>query len=305
MIDYRKVTGTRNLRRWVLSTLSWLPDKLLVSFQYFLQTGKRLHLKNPVLFNEKLQAYKLLYHNPIMLSCTDKISVRDFVKEKGLENILIPIYFIKQKPEDIIWEELPTEFVIKTSDGGGGNEVIVCRNKNLLDRKLFYKTIKKWMKAPRPKKHIAREWAYQNKKPRRIIIEKLLSDKENPDKGIRDYKFFCFSGKFKYLWVDINRYSSHQRGFWNSEFQFMQEVSCDYPTFENPIRLPENIMRMKEIAEKLSEDFPFVRVDLYNVNGKIYFGELTFYPNSGYKPYYPVSFEKELGNLLPMSLIRE
>ena len=119
---------------------------------------------------------------------------------------------------------------------------------------------------------------------------------QNEDGSIEDYKFLCFNGRFQYLWIDKNRYSNHKRGFWNRDLQFLQGVESDHPTFDVPPILPFNINGMISIAEKLSEDFPFARIDLYNIQGEIIFGEITFYPWSGYVKYVPDSFDFELGN---------
>ena len=279
----------------ILSGLQWIPDKTMVRLQYYLQTGKRLKLKHPVLFNEKLQAYKLFYRDEMMKSCTDKIEVRQYVEEKGLKRILVPVIYIANNIDEIEFDKLPPKFVIKTSDGGGGNEVLVCKDKEALSKEEFYSTIKRWMEAPKPKKHIAREWAYQNGIPRRIIIEKLLEDPTDPEKDIDDYKFFCFNGKYKIMQLHKDRHANHKAGFWDENLQFIPNVNILYPTFDEAPVLPENMQEMVEVAEKLSKGFPYVRVDLYNVGGKIYFSELTFYPASGYIPFNPESFDKRLG----------
>lgn len=294
MIDYRKITGTRDLRRWILSTLSWWPDKLIVSLQYYLQTGKKLHLKKPVRFNEKLQAYKLYYHDPLMLECTDKVITREFVKNKGLEKVLVPYLKVYDKAEDIDYENLPDKFVIKTSDGGGSNEVIVCHHKDEEMINNLKKKTAEWMKFPRPKKHIAREWAYQNNYPRRIIVEPLLEESGKQD--IDDFKFYCFNGKFRFLQWHKDRTGDHRAAHYDENGKFLPDVYIFYPTFDKAQPLPDNFDEMVKVAEKLSEDFPFVRVDLYNVNGKIYFSELTFYPASGYYTYCPEYVDEWLGS---------
>lgn len=297
-MDYRKFIKSRNLRMLILSGFQWMPDELIVRIQYYLQTGKRLRLKNPQYFNEKLQAYKLFYRDPVMLECTDKLKVREFVEDRGLKEILVPIYGVFNSLEEIDFEKLPDKFVIKTNDGGGGNEVLVCDGKDKLNQKEFEKKVNQWLKAPKPKKHIAREWAYDNGYPRRLIVEQLLEEPEDPTKDIDDYKFFCFDGKYKIMQWHKDRRANHKAGFWDENLDFIENVNILYPTFEPdkaPL-LPENIQEMVEVAEKLSKGFPYVRVDLYNIGGKIYFSELTFYPASGYIPFNPYSFDKRLGS---------
>lgn len=280
----------------ILSGMSWVPDKALVRLQYFLQTGKKLKLKNPDRFNEKLQAYKLFYRDPVMLRCTDKLEVREYVKERGLEDILVPVLNVWQDWKEVDYDKLPSKFVIKTSDGGGGNEVLICRDKENLNRKEVIDTLRGWMEAPKPKKHIAREWAYENGYNRKLIMEQLLEEPGNAQNYIGDYKFFCFNGKYKIMQVHRNRKTIHHKaGFWDENLKFIKDVNILYPTFDHAIDLPKNIKEMVKIAEKLSEGFPYVRVDLYNIGGKIYFSELTFYPASGYIPFTPDNFDKRLG----------
>lgn len=141
-----------------------------------------------------------------------------------------------------------------------------------------------------------REWAYNGAKDSKVIVEKLLNDPLSPDGSIDDFKFMCFNGKFKVLWVDKGRFSDHRRGFWNSKLEFMPNIVSDHPTFSIEPHLPTNINEMIGLAEKLSEDFKFARVDLYNINGRIVFGEITFYPWGGYIKFTPDSFDFELGS---------
>ena len=303
MIDYRKIIKSKNFRIKLLSTLSWVPDKIIVTLQYFIQTGKILHLNSPRSFNEKLQAYKLYYRNPEMLRCTDKLEVRKYVEEKGLGSILVPLLGIYEDVSDINFDKLPNCFVIKTTDGGGGSQIYICREKQGENKNEVKKKIKEWMEMPKPKKHIGREWAYDNGFKRRILIEELLKDNNSSNKDIIDYKFFCFNGKFKCLWIDKDRYINHKRGFWDENLRYIPEVECLYPPLKD-FRLPENINVMIQYAEKLSKEFPFVRVDLYNLNGNIYFSELTFYPNSGYIPYNPNSFDIKLGSYFNFDLCK-
>lgn len=294
MIDYKKIFKSRRVRMMILSTLSWVPDPLILRLQYYLQTGEKLHLRKPVKFNEFLQAYKLYYRNPLMQRCVDKNEVREYIKEKGLEEALVPKIGIYDSADEIDFDSLPEKFVIKTTDGGGSNEVIVCRDKSWEDFIKIREKVNGWMKSPKPKKHIAREWAYENSYPRRIIIENLLED-EIQKNDIDDFKFFCFNGKFKILEWHKDRSSNHSAAHYDENLKYLP----DFYTYENMHAdhpLPSNIEEMVSVAEKLASDFPFVRVDLYNVGGKIYFGELTFYPASGYFVYRPEKINTWLGS---------
>lgn len=294
MIDYRKITGSRKMRMMILSFLSWMPDELMLMLQYYLQTGELLHLKNPIKFNEHLNAYKLYYRNPLMQKCVDKVEVREYVKDKGLEHLLVPPIGVYDSADEIDFHKLPDKFVIKTSDGGGSNEVVVVRDKGKEDLNNLKKKIEGWMTFRRPKKHIAREWAYENNFPRKIIVEQLLENPEG-DPCIDDFKFFCFNGKYKVLEWHKDRFTKHSAAHYDENLNYLPEFYT-YKHMHSDHPLPENIKEMVEVAEKLSEDFPFVRVDLYNVGGKIYFGEMTFYPASGYFVYRPEEINTWLGS---------
>lgn len=280
-----------------MSYLDFIPDSLMLRLQYYIKTGKHLHLSAPVSFNEKIQHYKLYHRDKGMLRCTDKIEVRNYVKEKGLSHILIPVYSIIEHPYSVDFSSLPDKFVAKTSDGGGGNQVLICKDKTQFAAKDFDSFIKDCRNLPKGKRHFAREWAYENGLPRKIIIEKLLEDDQGKDAS--DFKFMCFGGKFKCLWVDTERFGNHKRSFWDENLCRINEARCLYPPIEDGFVLPENIRKMIDIAERLAEGFPFARIDLYNIEGKIYFGEITFYPNSGYELFAPQSFDRLLGSFFP------
>lgn len=271
----------------------------MVSIQYRLQTGRKLDLKNPKRFTEKLQVYKIKYRNPLMHQCSDKAEVRNYVKNLGLEEILIPIHGIYNDPYSIDFERLPNQFVAKTSDGGGGNQIFLCIDKSEVNKEEFIKTLLEWQKAPKPRKNIAREWAYENKYPRRFIIEELIS----PDKPLYDYKFFCFKGKVKFIYgiSDRRHGDSAELGIYDTDFNKLEAYRLDERFQTVPLPKPENFHEMIKIAETLAGDFPEVRVDLYNVDGKIYFGELTFYDGSGYMKYGPDEFDFQAGEFFDIS----
>lgn len=270
----------------------------MLSLQYFIKNKRVLHLKNPKRFTEKLEHYKIHYRNEEMQICTDKYAVREYVEKKlGTNKYLNKLYQVCERAEDIDFENLPNQFVIKTTDGGNGVNIIVCRDKYTLDKNQTVSKIKGWKSIDY--EVLSREWVYDwakrgDRKPK-VIVEQYLESKENADGSIDDYKFLCYDGKFRFLWIDKNRYSNHKRGFWNEKLEFLEGVYSDHPTFDEAIPLPENIQEMIEVAEKLANGFPFARVDLYNINGKIYFGEITFYPWSGFVTFTPDSFDFELG----------
>ena len=299
-MNYRNIIKSRDLRVKLLTFLSWIPDSIMLRLQYWLQTGRRLNLKNPKRFTEKLQLYKMKYRNPDMLRCTDKYEVRKYIEEKGFGQYLIPLIGVYNSVEEIDYSKLPNKFVAKTTDGGGGNQVLICKDKHTLSEEVFKERLKGWMMARKVKKQAGREWAYENDFPRRIIVEQLIGE-ECPD--LYDYKFFCFNGKVAYLYglSGRNLGDSVQLGVYDENFTKLDVSRNDERPQIIPLQKPQNFDEMKTIAESLSRDFPHVRVDLYNINGVIYFGELTFYDGSGYMTYNPDSFDEEMGDKFDVS----
>ena len=287
-MDYKKIFRSQKLRFTILNLLSWVPDKTMIKIQYRIKLGRKLNLKNPQRFTEKLQWYKLYYRNPIMHKCVDKYEVREYVKSKGFENILNELYGVFDKPNDIVFEKLPNKFVVKTTAGSGGQNIFVCSNKNELDKEELIKTLNYWLKL-NPKKSFGREWAYEGTN-NRIIIEKYLEGNDEGLSGINDFKFFCFNGKVEYIVFDGDRFVKHKRNFYDREWNYI-DVQTDCDKLGNTIKKPKMLMQMIDVAEKLSNKIPFVRVDLYCINNKIYFGEMTFYPWTGYVQYKPDSFD--------------
>lgn len=289
------ISLTKKILVSVAGMLSFLPDAVFVSLKYFVKLHRFPNLRNPKRFSEWMQWYKIKYRNPDMLTCVDKYAVRGFVEKRGYGKYLNDLYQVCETAEQIDFDSLPLQFVIKTTDGGNGDNVLVCTDKSSLDLPETIHKLNSW----RHKKleSIGREWAYSGSaSDSRLIVEKYLSDPHSEDGSIDDYKILCFDGKFQYLWVDKNRYSDHHRGFWNEQLEFLPQVISDHPTFEKAPTLPENVQEMISIAENLAKGFPFARIDFYNIEGKITFGEITFYPWSGYCQYTPDSFDYELGS---------
>ena len=289
-MDYKKLIPNRSLRLKILELTSFIPDKTMIELQYWIKTGRKLNLKEPKRFTEKLQWYKLYYRNPIMVQCSDKYMVREYVKKKGLENILNEMYGVYDRVEDINFDKLPNKFVLKKTNGGGGNDIIICKDKSKFNVDIAIKKMKKWTKI---KKGGGREWVYYEAKPR-IIVEKFL-ESENDD--LIDYKFFCFYGTPSFLYVINGRKLGDKANFgiFDLEYNQLPYFRCDENKMLNKPPKPINFEQMKEVARILSEDFPHVRVDLYNVEGKIIFGELTFFDGSGYQIYEPDEFDFILG----------
>lgn len=281
-MDYKKWIKSRAMRGRILRLLSFVPDKTMLRTQYRIKMGRRLDLKNPVRFTEKLQWYKINYRNPVMHTCVDKYLVRDYIRQKGLENILVPLIGHYSSIEEVEWDKLPEQFVLKTTNGGGGLNVVVCPDKSRLDIGDIREKLQCRKKKARGG---GREWAYYGLEPG-IVAEQLLINRENPDAGVNDYKIFCYDGKPEYIIVDVDRYIGHKRNFYDTDWNDLH-ITSDCPAADRDIPRPENLDEMLRVASKLSEGFPYVRVDLYNVDGRIYFGELTFYPWSGYVQFTP------------------
>ena len=291
-MNYKKIFKSRKMRARILWKLRFVPDKPMIELQYRIKLGRRLNLKNPQRFTEKLQWYKLYYRDPLMKQCVNKYTVRDYVKQKGLEEILVPLYGHYARPEEIDLDALPERFVLKKQHGGGGHDVILCTDKSKLQRENLLSQLA--IRVDRvPGGGGGREWAYWDMETG-IVAEELLENAQNPEAGVDDYKFFCYDGKAEYLVVDTDRFIGHKRNFYDREWNNLH-VTSDCPACDREIEKPENFERMLEIAEILSRDFPFVRVDLYNISGRICFGELTFYPWSGYVQFRPDEADYLLG----------
>ena len=211
---------------------------------------------------------------------------------------LIPLIGIFDKVEDIDFNALPRQFVAKTTDGGGGNQVLICKDKAKLSEKDFRERLYGWMSMPQQKKPSGREWAYENNFPRRIMIEELIGNERMKD--LPDYKFFCFDGKPMYCQLIQDRATKETIDFYDMEWNHMPFYGLNplHGPAARPAAKPQGFEQMKEIAAKLSKGYPFVRVDLYNVEGTTFFGELTFYPASGYGHFTPDEWDERLGNLL-------
>lgn len=290
-MEFKKIIKNEDLRYWLSGLLDFIPDKWMVKFMYRFKVGRKLNLDNPKRFSEKIQWYKLNYRNPLMKICTDKLLVREFVAEKGYSEILNEILGIYNTPEEIDFTSLPDRFVIKMTSGSGGN--IIINDKNNIDTNLIEKKLNKWLKD-RPA-NVSGEWAYN--KESKIIIEKMLPlDASNE---LIDYKIFCFNGKAEYLYLYTSSFYKQQRkerNFFDLDFNKLPYQRVDYPTINKEIKKPKNFDKMVRIAEKLSEEFPHVRIDLFNINGEVIFGEMTFYHASGFVKYSPDEFDYVLGD---------
>ena len=277
-----------------------LPDEIYARFVYKRVVGKRLDLNKPITFDEKLWWIKLHYHDPLMTQCADKYRVRQYIEDCGFGCILNRMFMGGiTRAESIDFDLLPDKFYIKTNHGCGGN---ICVDKSRgYDRKRINRSINRSLK--RNYYHQSREWPYKNIEPC-VIIEEFL---DTGNKPLLDYRFLCFSGRFEYLFVDYDTCDEKghhkieaKRNVYSREYeQLPYKVGRD--EFNSSIApKPANYDKMIEIAEALSKPFPFVRVDLYNLDGRIVFGELTFFHAGGFNVIAPPEFERLLGDLIQL-----
>jgi hypothetical protein len=266
----------------------------MVKIQYRLATGIKLNLKNPKRFTEKIQWYKLFYRHKLLKVCSDKYNVRSYVKSKGLDDILVPLYGVFNNPSEINFDKLPESFVIKSTLGGGNTQVLIIDNKNNVGPENIRKSINQW-KIKKLYKSISREWGYESGDAKIIIEENLITKYKQP---LIDYKFFCFEGIPKYIYVisERNKNPGPYIDIYDMDFKKINATRPDIPNSNKIFTKPTNYSKMLEIVRILSMDFPHVRVDLYNFDGNILFGELTFYNGSGYKPYIPSDFDFKVGS---------
>lgn len=274
---------------------SAIPDKIYLQMLYPLQIGKRLHLSRPVTFNEKIQWLKLYDRKPHHTTMVDKYAVKRYVAEKAGEELLIPTLGIWDSFDDIDFSKLPDKFVLKTTHGGGGMDVAVVKDRNSMDaatlKAKFDASMKRSIYAP------YREWPYKDV-PHRIIAEEYIEDEFGE---LRDYKFFCMNGEPKFLFLATNRLSNDELTFDFLDINYKRiPVTGGHPLLSVVPEPPQNYDKMVELARKLSQGETFVRVDLYNVRGKIYFGEYTFYHNSGLVPFDPEKYDEIFGKLIEL-----
>ena len=258
--------------------------------------NKEINLESPRTFNEKLNWLKLNWYDERARMCSDKYLVRDFVREKGLGHLLNPLcgQEVYNNPDQIDLDELPEKFVLKATHDSGHN--IICTDKKKINMKLAKKKMKWWLKIDYSV--MSGEWAYKNNNPR-IICEEYLEDKEKGE--LLDYKFFCFNGRPEMIFLASDRKNHAKSDFydlsWNKlPFRWIYEPSGKI--FEKPEKLQEMI----KYAAILSEGFPFVRVDFYEVQGQVYFGELTFFHGGGCGWFKPESVDLELGEKIILPL---
>lgn len=275
-----------------------ISDERLVKKKFREKIGRELNLDNPTSFNDKLQWLKLNWKDPLATQCADKYEVREFVKGQIGDVYLNELYGVYESTEEIDIERLPKSFVLKGTHGSGFN--LICKDKDSVDWDGARIMMRRWLR----KNYYwhKREWVYKNITPR-IICEKYITE-DNETSSLTDYKFFCFNGIVKYCQVIRGRGTQETIDFYDDNWNHMPFTGLrPLPNSNQTYRKPEKYEEMIDLAEKLSKPFPFVRVDFYYVNREIIFGELTFFPLSGFGSFYPVDWNRRIGDMLSLEHI--
>lgn len=276
------------IRKIYYSIISFLPAPLVINFETFRTYKKFLSKNNPKYFGEKIQWLKLYGNLEKYSKYADKYEVRKYVTSKIGEEYLIPLIGVYNTIEEINYDILPEKFVLKNNNGSAMN--LIVNGKNKLNIKKTNKLLKKWLKSKYYK--IKKENQYKFVK-NKIVCEKYISDKNGE---LLDYKFFCFDGEPLFLKVDYDRFSNHTSNFYDMNWNKLNLREQGYDNYNKNTIAPKGFKKMVEIAKKLSKEFQFVRVDLYNLDGKIYFGELTFTPASGKNAFIPLEKDLEIAS---------
>jgi len=278
---------------WRLQFVQFLiSDKLFLKMKYNHYIGKKLNLKNPKTFNEKLQWLKLYDRNPEYTKLVDKYEVRKYIADTIGSDYLIPLLGVYNTFDEINFEDLPDQFVLKPNHTSG--DIFICKDKSNINYHKLKNEINNWLKKNYYWVH--REWSYKNIKPR-IICEKYMVDESGTE--LKDYKFFCFDGEPKALFVATDRCIDTRFDFFDLNFNhlpFMQH----YKNSGKKIVKPSGFDEMVQLSKILSKDIPHVRVDFYDIYGRIYFGELTFFHFSGFEKFEPEEYDKLFGSWLKL-----
>lgn len=287
-------TILKNIYNITKNTIYIFSEELALRFTYLVLTRTRLDLINPTKFNEKIQWLKLNWKSNLVVKCTDKYAVREYIESKGLSKILNELYFVFDSADEIKWDDLPDSFALKTNNGC--KTMFITKNKQKLDEQEVKQKMEKWLKMDYGPHSI--EPHYSQIKPK-IICEKYIENEEG--EFPTDYKFFCFNGEPLFLAVIDERDGSdnYKRYFLDLNWKLLDlENSKDKLQDSEIPEKPETFNEMVEYARILSADFPFVRVDLYEVNKNVLFGELTFTPVSGMATYFTDEAQLKIGNLI-------
>lgn len=279
---------SRKLKK-IKYALKFLPDKIYIQLYYFYKFKHFCNLKQPKTYNEKLNWLKIHDHNPSYVRMVDKYEVKEYVSQKIGAKYIIPTLGLWDHFDEIIFDELPNQFVLKCTHDSEG--IVICKDKRKLDKAKAKEKIEAALKCNFY--FIGREWPYKGVKPR-IIAEHYMED--HVDGELRDYKFFCFNGEPKVMFVASERnLGATKFDYYDLKFNHLELVQ-HYPNSNASVRKPETFDMMVKFSKVLSEKIPHVRVDFYEVEGKLYFGELTFYHFSGFMPFQPAKWDMSFGD---------
>nr|WP_299037599.1 ATP-grasp fold amidoligase family protein [uncultured Psychrobacter sp.] len=276
-----------------------LNDEDYLKLLFPLKTNYKLNLKNPTTFNEKLQWLKINYRQPIMTHMVDKYNSKEHAKKIIGEEFVIKSYGVWERFEDIDFDKLPNKFVLKTTHDQGG--VIIVNDKNTFDIKAAKLKINEHLKTRHY--YLTREWPYKNVAPR-VIAEVLLTNSKSSD--LLDYKFYCFHGEPKLMYISHSKQNTVKYlDFFDMQFNRLDIKRPGFSQSNIDFDIPDNWELMKDLARKLSKDLPHLRVDFYNVEGKVYLGELTFFQGGGMMPFKPARWDDILGNWIDIESVKK
>lgn len=284
------------LKNIVRSLYRFIPDKLYIEWIFYRRMNYKLNLRNPKTYSEKLQWIKLYDRNPLYTTIVDKYAAKEYIANAVGKEYVIPTIGVWDRFEDIDFESLPQSFVLKTTHDSGG--VFICKDKNNCDFEKAKIVINSSMSTDYYLK--GREWPYKNV-PRKIIAEEYLEDEKTGE--LRDYKFFCFRGEVKALFVATDRQNRSEPcfDFFDAEYNHL-DIKNGHPLADVIPEKPVKFDNMKKIASKLSENFCEVRVDFYEVNGTIYVGELTLFHHGGWMKFEPESWDRTFGDWIELPI---
>lgn len=285
----------RICRKFVYLTAPIWSDKMFLRMYFWCNLGYKLNLKSPRTFNEKLNWLKIYNKHPEYSKLVDKKEAKEYTASIVGDKYIIPTLAVYDKVEDIDFEKLPKQFVLKCTHDSGG--VVVCKDKSILDKGAAIRKLKKGLRSNFFT--ITREYPYNNVKPR-IIAEQYMEDETGE---LRDYKFFCFNGEPKYMLLVSGRQAGNKRfDYFDLNWNHLPVHDVGCPGAERLPAKPDNFEEMIFIAKKLSKGMTHVRVDLYNINCKIFFGELTFFDGSGLSVYDPREWDFKFGQFLKLPI---
>lgn len=278
----------------IIRCLTWIPDSVYLRILYRQQTGKRLNLRNPQTFNEKLQWLKINNRNPLFTQMVDKVGVREIIAKTVGEEYLVPILGVWNTVEEIDFDALPNQFVLKCTHDSG--DLIICRNKQELDIEKAKEKLRRGLNTDLYLK--GREWPYKNVKPR-VYGEVYMSDEDSDQ--LTDYKVYCFNGEPKLIQVDYDRFTNHKRQFYNTAWE-LTNIAWHLPSdMTKELPKPAGLEKILEISNLFAKEIPFLRVDFYVVGKKLYIGETTFFPGAGFGKWMPEGTDEVLGQWLTLN----